>query len=483
MKTVRLASEIDFAGWRAAARRLAIDGVPPEEIDWVVGAQESLFAGAAQARNDEPEAQPLLSVCAAFIRLAKALILHRDPQRFAVLYRLLWRLREEPRLLMVATDEDVTRARNMKKAIDRDIHKMHAYVRFRESQSTEGTTYIAWFEPSHYIVEAAAPFFVRRFAAMRWSILTPDASAYWDGEQLHVGPGAERADAPGSDALEALWLGYYKSIFNPARLKVGTMQGHMPKKYWANLPEAALIPSLISEAAARTAAMIDADARTPRRRGTKYAPPETVTPVDVGSLDALRFAAAGCRACPLWQHATQTVFGEGPGNAQVMFVGEQPGDQEDLAGRPFVGPAGQLFDRMLAAAGVDRDAVYVTNAVKHFKFEPRGKRRIHKTPAQQEIAACNRWLEEEILYVKPKLIVAMGGTALRALVGSNPGVQSMRGRIRPLRAGTNLLITVHPSYLLRVPRDDQPAAFERFVADLSLVPAAVARSVQASSTS
>ena len=147
-------------------------------------------------------------------------------------------------------------------------------------------------------------------------------------------------DAPDGDALEALWRSYYKSIFNPARLKLASMQGHMPKKYWANLPEAELIPSLVSEAAARAGAMIDAGASTPRRRIAKYVGPPIAGPAS-GSLGGLRAAAAGCQACPLWEHATQTVFGEGPADADVMFVGEQPGDQEDLAGKPFVGPAGR----------------------------------------------------------------------------------------------------------------------------------------------
>ena len=463
MKVVRLAAETDFDGWRAAVRELVMAGVAPDRVEWAVGDAPSLFDGAAPA---PAQLSTRFTVPKAFIALAQDTILHRDPQRFGLLYRLLWRLREEPLLLSVATDEDITRVRNMKKAVDRDIHKMHAYVRFRETAAPEGTVYIAWFEPSHYIAEAAAPFFVRRFASMRWSILTPDASAYWDGAALHIGPGASRADAPGGDALETLWRSYYKSIFNPARLKVGTMQGHMPKKYWANLPEAELIPSLVAQAAERTGVMIEADASTPQRRVVPHERKAIAAPAD--SLDVLRRDAASCRACPLWQHATQTVFGEGPREADTLFVGEQPGDQEDLAGRPFVGPAGQLFDRALAAAGIAREAVYVTNAVKHFKFEPRGKRRLHKTPAQREVKACHQWLEREIDLVKPKLLVAMGGTAMRAVTGASSGVQSMRGRIRPWKAGTDVLVTVHPSFLLRVPPEAQPREFDRFVADLTL---------------
>jgi DNA polymerase len=410
---------------------------------------------------------PKFTVPKAFIALAQDAILHCDPQRFGLLYRLLWRLRGEPRLLSVATDEDVTRVRNMQKAVDRDIHKMHAYVRFRESHEPEGTVYVAWFEPAHHIVGAAAPFFVRRFASMRWSILTPDASAYWDGEALHMGPGASRANAPDGDALETLWRSYYKSIFNPARLKVGTMQGHMPRKYWRNLPEAGLIPELVAQASERTLDMIAADTTVPRRRIARYEPDPVAAPVD--TVDTLRRHAANCRACPLYEHATQTVFGEGPPSAAVMFVGEQPGDQEDLTGRPFVGPAGQLFDRALTAAGIARDAVYVTNAVKHFKFEARGKRRLHKTPAQREIEACRQWLEQEIMLLEPKLIVAMGATAAHAILGRATPINANRGRLLRMSETTQVLVTVHPSYLLRVPVEEHATEYARFVEDFRIV--------------
>jgi probable DNA metabolism protein len=466
VKVARLAAETDFDGWRDAARSLMLNGIAPEDVEWMVGNEPSLLEDPAPVAAIAPSS-PRFTVPKDFIALAQNAILHRDPQRFGLLYRLLWRLRGEPRLLSVATDEDVTRARNMKKAVDRDIHKMHAYVRFRESHEPEGEVYVAWFEPSHHIVAAAAPFFVRRFASMRWSILTPDASAYWDGGTLHMGPGASRANAPDGDALETLWRSYYSSIFNPARLKIGTMQSHMPRKYWGNLPEAQLIPELVAKASARTLDMIAADTTVPRRRIAAYEPKPVAAPVD--SIDALRRQAADCRACPLYEHATQTVFGEGPASSPVMFVGEQPGDQEDLAGRPFVGPAGRLFDRALAAAGIARDVIYVTNAVKHFKFEARGKRRLHKTPAQREIEACRHWLEQEIMLLEPKLIVAMGATAAQAILGKATPIKSNRGRFLRVSKSTEVLVTVHPSYLLRVPVEEHENEYARFVEDLRMV--------------
>jgi uracil-DNA glycosylase family protein len=207
----------------------------------------------------------------------------------------------------------------------------------------------------------------------------------------------------------------------------------------------------------------------PTKRGSRVArqPAPHVAP-DTGSLKTLREAAKDCKACPLWANATQTVFGEGPAHAPIMLVGEQPGDQEDRIGHPFVGPAGKLLDRALADAGIDRGQVYVTNAVKHFKYEPRGKRRLHKKPADAEIAACHQWLERELELVSPALIIAMGATAARALLGRATPIEVNRGKLMPFTAAMQILITVHPSYLLRVPDEDRADAYARFVQDLRL---------------
>jgi DNA polymerase len=187
-------------------------------------------------------------------------------------------------------------------------------------------------------------------------------------------------------------------------------------------------------------------------------------------LDSLRREAASCRACPLWKNATQTVFGEGPAEAEIVFVGEQPGDKEDLQGRPFVGPAGLLLDRALAQAGVDRGRVYVTNAVKHFKFEPRGKRRLHKRPNASEIKICRRWLAEEIEVIHPRLIVALGATAAQGLAERTIPVQSNRGKVLDVANGLRVFITIHPSALLRLQDDgERHSAYASFVDDLRSV--------------
>jgi uracil-DNA glycosylase family protein len=187
------------------------------------------------------------------------------------------------------------------------------------------------------------------------------------------------------------------------------------------------------------------------------------------SLSVLRNEASTCRACPLWKDATQTVFGEGPQHASIMLVGEQPGDKEDLAGRPFVGPAGQLLDRALQEAGIDRPKVYVTNAVKHFKFMPRGKFRLHQKPNTSEIKACRPWYERELAAIEPALVVAMGATAAQSVFGKITPINKSRGRLIDLDDRTKALVTVHPSYLLRLPDADAKAReYDRFVEDLKI---------------
>ena len=200
-------------------------------------------------------------------------------------------------------------------------------------------------------------------------------------------------------------------------------------------------------------------------KAAEYVQP--ATPPNSTSLATVRKAAENCEACHLYKHATQTVFGEGPKTARIMLVGEQPGDSEDVAGRPFVGPAGKIMDRALEEAGIDRKKVYVTNAVKHFKWEPRGKRRLHKKPNSREIAACRPWLEAEIRLVRPKLVVAMGSTAGQTIFGPSFRVTRERGKVLSSQLAPHVLATVHPSSLLRQPDEEsRHREFKKFVADL-----------------
>jgi DNA polymerase len=305
---------------------------------------------------------------------------------------------------------------------------------------------------------------------MAWSILTPDRCAHWDGHKTIFTAGAIKSDAPSGDPLEETWRTYYAHIFNPARLKIKAMQAEMPKKYWRNLPEASLIDPLIATAARASQSMIDSPSLPPRpvmQRKEPAMPADLFS--DNDSLGQLRAEADQCRACPLWKDATQAVFGEGPQNAFAMLVGEQPGDKEDLAGKPFVGPAGQVLDRALKEAGIARDKVYVTNAVKHFKFVPRGKIRLHQKPNTPEIKACRQWYERELAAIKPALVVTMGATAAQSVLGKITPIGKSRGRLIDLDDQTKALVTVHPSYLLRLPDEEAKAReYRQFVDDLKI---------------
>jgi DNA polymerase len=476
VKRVGFTQGAGYDDWRRIARDLLRDRVPPEDVIWQRDAQADLLdVDTPPAASVDLDRGPSSArVPREFPELADSVLAHSDAQAPALVYRLLWRLTHgEPNLLSLSTDDDMVRARAWDKAVHRDAHKMKAFVRFREIRAPDGeAVFVAWFEPAHYVVERLAPFFVRRFAGMRWSILTPYRSAHWDGHESSFGPGALRSQAPGEDALEDLWRTYYASVFNPARLKVKAMTQQMPQKYWKNLPEARLIPQLVREAAPRRDAMVEQQLAAPNARTR----PRATTPPTSGSLEELRSLARDCRRCELWKPATQTVFGEGPDRAQVMLIGEQPGDQEDLAGKPFVGPAGRLLDRALEAAGLSRASMYVTNTVKHFKFEPRGKVRLHKRADAAEQRACRPWLDAEISRIQPRLIVCLGSMAASAMLGSSFQLLKQRGTWHERDDGSRVMATVHPSYLLRLPdADAREQGFADFVADLRRVEAELTR--------
>jgi len=469
MREIILNTPGDFAEWREAARALLAAEVPPEQVVWRhAGESASLF-------SDDAPLVPRRTVTLprALVTTLDRVICHRDANVPTRLYTIVWRALGDRRLLERRTDADVDWLAKADKSIRRDLHKMHAFVRFRRlgEDETGRESFAAWFEPEHRIVRLAAPFFRKRFYGMDWAILTPDARAIWQDETLSFGPGGTRNEVPDSDVVEEQWRMYYGSIFNPARVKIAAMRAEMPKKYWHNLPEAQDIGPLLAGAGARVERMRETAVQLANPRSDKWRVRGEAEAVMAGEAATLAELARGlqtCTRCPIHCNATQVVAGEGKADARIMLVGEQPGDREDLEGRPFVGPAGQLLDEALDEAGLDRAQLYITNAVKHFKFEPRGKRRLHQNPSTGEIDICRWWLDQERALVRPDIIVSLGGSALRGLTGKSASIASVRGKPITLEGGERLVATVHPSFLLRLP-DRQRAAAERtaFIADLA----------------
>ena len=445
-----------LTGWRSAARPLLSARTPPATLQWESTDETQQGLDLAEDEATPPPAGDI-RIPVAFIKLAGAVALHRSSSRWFDLYAVAFRLTSsEPHLLDIESDPAVLRLNRMAQQVRRDIHKMHAFVRYRRVTVDGIDRYVAWHRPDHFIVRAAARFFVNRFASMQWSILTPDACAHWDGTRLRFTPGVE-APALIDDPTEETWRAYYGAIFNPARLNLRAMRAEMPARHWATLPEASMLPALISQARPRVARMLE-----DRNAGaTRAVPPDTT------DLQQLRHAAEACTACDLYTRATQVVFGTGPRAARIMLVGEQPGDQEDIAGTPFIGPAGQVLDRVLTRIGIPRDEIYMTNVVKHFKWEPQGKRRIHQTPRVTEIRACRPWLDAELTSVSPKVIVCLGATAAKALLGPQFRLSKALGATHATPWSTPLIATYHPSAILRADSPEHAAEIEsQFEADL-----------------
>lgn len=429
MRRIVLKSETDWEGWRHAARVLVMAKAEPADLTWAVGPDSTVL----------PEASGTFHVPRALVALAAVAIQARDAERFGLLYSLVWRINAGEHLLEDANDPDLHLARRLALAVRAEAHRMRTNMRYLPVTEGEATRYLGWFEPAHFVLEANAQLIVRRHTDLRLSIVTPDRSAHWDGSTLRFGSGLRHvAD---DMALQAWWEDHHETLLEQAN-----------------------DPSSIPQAE-------DLD-EVPRPPNRPALGPVVLHASSDPVMERTARDASSCRRCPLYGPATQTVFGEGPANAAVMFVGEQPGDQEDTIGRPFVGPAGQMMDRALEEAEIDRRAVYVTNAVKHFKFTPRGKRRIHQTPEVPEIHACGFWLDVERAHLRPRLLVLMGGSAARAVMGRPVTISRERGRPIAMTDGQTVFITVHPSYLLRIPDTAAKAReYDAFVRDLRSISA------------
>ena len=444
----------DFDDWRDNARALIARDVSPAEVQLVEDdGQQSLFGdGLTQEMESGETKASAFRVPREFIQLSQTVSCHRDSGRWNLLYRTLWRIKNEQRhLLRIETDEDVLRLTQMEKQVRRDSHKMKAFVRFRKVVRDNEEFFIAWHQPDHRIVRRVAPFFARRFAGMNWTILTPDESATWDQNSLQYGDGVARSAAPDFDELENLWRTYYANIFNPARVKVKMMKSEMPVRYWKNLPEAEIIADLLSDAPRRVEDMIE------QHEGFEQTAIDFITPVEGKSvtLDGLKQMAAACTACDLHCGATQTVFGVGPTDARIVLLGEQPGDQEDLSGLPFIGPAGKVLDEALSVAGLDRHRMYLTNVVKHFKHTvgedgTERKRRLHKKPNVREVRCCRPWFDAEWSCLgEAQVLVCLGMTAATAVLGPGLRMNDLRGRFIETDYCEKTVVTWHPSAILR----------------------------------
>jgi DNA polymerase len=427
MRRVVFKNETDWEGWRQATRALILAGVEPAAISWQVGGEASPL----------PDASGTFHVPRALVSLASLAIQARDPERFGLLYSLVWRVNAGEKVLEDESDPDLSLVRRMGLAVRADAHRMRTNMRFIPMSEHGRTRLLGWYEPAHFVVRANAQLISRRFPQLTWSIITPDEAAHWDGSSLLFSSGLRHAED--DEALQAWWETHSAALLEQASPDV-------------SVPEAEAV---------------DEAPRPPDR--PPLGPVVLHGKPDPALAQSIQEASV-CHRCPLWEPATQTIFGEGPAGASVMFVGEQPGDQEDTIGRPFVGPAGQMMDRAMEEAGIDRRTIYVTNAVKHFKFTPRGKRRIHQTPEVPEIKACGFWLDVERTHVRPKLLVLMGASAARAVLGRAVTISRERGRPIQMADGQTVFVTVHPSYLLRIPDAAAKAReYEAFVRDLTSI--------------
>ncbi len=451
----------DFASWRQTARQALQQGWLPDACLWrdSHADQLDLLGGAGQMQERAVHIPArTFNIPAGFLSLAEKVSCHRDSAKWTLLYKVLWRLTHgEPHALALASDTDVHRLNIMAKQVSRDAHKAKAFVRFRSLGMSEGREqFAAWHCPDHKILPIVAPFFQRRFGVMDWTIMTPDQSVSWDGKSLVFGDGVPKDQAPAEDAMEEVWRTFYRAIFNPARIKIKMMKQEMPVRYWKTLPETRIIAGMLQEAHARVEEMMRHQEGF-SRSAAHYLPQDR-------HLAALAQAARHCEGCPLHCHARQTVFGSGPDNARLMIVGEQPGAREDETGMPFTGPAGQVLMQALEEAGVPRDLVYLTNAVKHFKFTQRGEEKLHQSPNAREVNACKPWLEAEIAAVKPHIILGLGLTAAKSLVGHGFTMKEKRGKW--IDAGdSRVLISYHPSSVLRAGTQSEGAEIYGYIRD------------------
>lgn len=443
-----------FESWRNKAKQLLVSNIQPHEINWITA--EGGFTFGEDWQDIEVHETPRLH--RDYFERAIVVSCFRDDSTWDLLYRIAWRLLHEQKdLLKIPIDPDIRELESRQHLVMRDVHKMKAFVRFKEVQEDGKTIYMAWHRPDHRIVRLAAPFFKDRFNGMNWVIMTEDESMSWNLETLSFSEGVPSHKAPKDDSAEDLWKTYYSSIFNPARIKIGAMKKEMPVRHWKTLPESELITSLIDQAPDRLKEFYDSQ----RPRATN----ETQL-----SYPEIKEAIKSCKSCTICQNATSPVMGEGPLDAKIMFIGEQPGNEEDLQGRPFIGPAGKLLEEAFIKSGFKREEVYITNAVKGFKWIYESSMRLHRSANASEISSCKPWLKQELNLVKPEVVVCLGRSAAQSLLGKMIKMEEVRGKFFASSVSQKTIILPHPSFILRIQDSDQrDKAFDRFVEELKLI--------------
>jgi probable DNA metabolism protein len=453
MKSVLI--ERTFESWRTKARELLEYRVSPHDIEWITETQIFSLSEDWQKSGEKRS----VSVPRDFIEEAQIVSCFRDDSTWDLLYRLAYRLVfEDKKLLADFLDVDVIEFQKRARLVGRDVHKMKAFVRFKEVETEKGKVYMAWHRPDHRITKLAANFFKDRFNGMKWIIMTEDETINWDGEDLSFSDGVPEHEAKILDEKEDLWKTYYRAIFNPARIKVSAMKKELPVRHWKTLPETELITSLLDEAPQRLEEFYQSQRSLPQAFERKFP-----------TLGALNLSLEKCKACSICEKANGPVFGEGKQNARMVFVGEQPGDEEDLKKRPFIGPSGQLLNEGLLKANISREDLYVTNAVKGFKWLPKNHQRWHKGASLSEVATCRPWLKQELELVKPEVLVCLGRTAAHSVLGKVVKMSEVRGKIFETQYAKKTIIIPHPASVLRSPLEEQIESLGQFENDLLLI--------------
>ncbi len=445
-----------FESWRKYARNLLEEKIHYNEVVWQSDRTGSLFDFVDAAPASQTST---LKIPRDFIQGAEFVAAFRDDSTWPLLYKLAYRIvYEEKNLMQIELDDDVLDFHRRMRLVSRDLHKVKAFVRFKEIKQNDKSIYMAWHRPDHRVLKFSASFFTNRFNGMNWAIFTEDESMSWIDNQLSFGPGITQQEAQAFDHTEELWKTYYGSIFNPGRLKVKMMKKELPLRHWATLPEAEIIDQLIADAPKR----LDEFYESQRPSAVQWVPKGNKE----ATLPELKAALPNCNACGICSKATAPVFGEGPSTAEIVFVGEQPGNEEDLSGSPFVGPAGKLLMEALDKAGIKREEVYLTNAVKAFKWKEQSGIRKHVNPSAFEIGACRPWVKAELDHIKPRILVCLGASAAQSVFGKMMKVHDSHGKIFQTSFSDKTIILPHPSAILRMTGRPQETLLEQFLSDI-----------------